>query len=145
MPWLNSLWPSDAIYIWHLYDSILAQVMACCLAAPSHYLNQRWLIFRDSFGICLRIISQEMLKTSIFDMNWIIYNLRLQQNLQGAEELINLHGLNEIIHLSMMPKFLSNIYFIFCKTKISTLPSSIGIYGLITELNHYAMNLIFYF
>ena len=36
-----------------------------------------------------------MLKTSIFDMNWIIYNLRLQQNLQGAEELINLHGLNE--------------------------------------------------
>ena len=39
----NSLWSSDAI--WRQGSgSTLAQVMACCLTAPSHYLNQCWLI-----------------------------------------------------------------------------------------------------
>ena len=41
--WVNSLRPSDAIWR-HRSGSTLAQVMACCLTAPSHYLNQRWLI-----------------------------------------------------------------------------------------------------
>ena len=42
---LNSLRPSDAI--WRQWSwTTLAQVMACCLTAPSHYLNQCWLITR---------------------------------------------------------------------------------------------------
>ena len=41
--WVNSLWPSDTIW-WHRSWSTLVQVMACCLTAPSHYLNQYWLI-----------------------------------------------------------------------------------------------------
>ena len=40
---INSLWPSDTIW-WHRSRSTLVQVMACCLTAPSHYLNQCWLI-----------------------------------------------------------------------------------------------------
>ena len=40
---INSLWPSDAIR-WHRSESTMAQVMACCLTAPSHYLNQCWLL-----------------------------------------------------------------------------------------------------
>ena len=36
---LNSLWPSDAIWR-QRSGSTLAQAMACCLTAPSHYLNQ---------------------------------------------------------------------------------------------------------
>ena len=41
----NSLRPSDAI--WRQWSwTTLAQVMACCLTAPSHYLNQFWLIIR---------------------------------------------------------------------------------------------------
>ena len=36
------VWPGDAIW-WHGTRSTLAQVMACCLMAPSHYLNQCWL------------------------------------------------------------------------------------------------------
>ena len=40
---LNSLWPSDTIWR-HKSGSTLAQVMACCLTTPSHYLNQCWLI-----------------------------------------------------------------------------------------------------
>ena len=44
MTWsFNSLWPSDAIWQ-HRTWSTLAQVTACCLTAPSHYLNQCWLI-----------------------------------------------------------------------------------------------------
>ena len=42
----NSLWPSDAI--WQQGSrSTLAHVMACCLTAPSHYLNQCWLIISE--------------------------------------------------------------------------------------------------
>ena len=41
--WVNPLWPSDAIWQ-HRSGSTLAQVMARCLTAPSHYLNQCWLI-----------------------------------------------------------------------------------------------------
>ena len=41
----NASWPSDAI--WRQWSwTTLAQVMACCLTAPSHYLNQCWLIIR---------------------------------------------------------------------------------------------------
>ena len=40
---LNSLWPSDAIWR-QRHGSTLAQVMAWCRQAPSHYLNQCWLI-----------------------------------------------------------------------------------------------------
>ena len=42
----TSLWPSDAIW-WQRSWSTLAQVMACCLTAPSHYLNQCWLIISE--------------------------------------------------------------------------------------------------
>ena len=36
---VNSLWPSDTI-LRHRSGSTLALVIACCLTAPSHYLNQ---------------------------------------------------------------------------------------------------------
>ena len=40
---VNSLWLSDAVRP-HRSWSTLAQVMACCLMAISHYLNQCWLL-----------------------------------------------------------------------------------------------------
>ena len=56
---IKSLWPSDAIWYWSEWvikfyslfptmwhwssGSTLVKVMACCLMAPSHYLNQCWL------------------------------------------------------------------------------------------------------
>ena len=42
----NSLWPTDTIWR-HRTGSTMAQVMACCLTAPSHYLNQHWLIISE--------------------------------------------------------------------------------------------------
>ena len=44
--WVNSLWPSDTIWR-QRSGSTLAQVMACCLTAPSLYLNQCWLIISE--------------------------------------------------------------------------------------------------
>ena len=44
---INSLWPSDAIWRQRSW-STLAQVMACCLTAPSHFLNQCWLIISEA-------------------------------------------------------------------------------------------------
>ena len=54
----NSLWPNDTIWR-HGSWSTLIQVMACCLTAPSHYLNQYWLIicnvpWRSSDGIIIQ-------------------------------------------------------------------------------------------
>ena len=40
---VNSLWPSDVIWQ-QRSGSILPRVMASCLMAPNHYLNQCWLI-----------------------------------------------------------------------------------------------------
>ena len=42
---IKSLRPSDDTWQ-HWSWTTLAQVMACCLTAPSHYLNQCWLIIR---------------------------------------------------------------------------------------------------
>ena len=42
----NSLWPSDTKW-WQRSGSTLAQVMACCHTAPSHYLNHSWLIISE--------------------------------------------------------------------------------------------------
>ena len=43
---INSLWPSDAIWR-QRSGSTLAKAMACCLTAPSYYLNQSWLIISE--------------------------------------------------------------------------------------------------
>ena len=55
---VNSLWPSDAIRRQRT-ESTLLQLMACCLTAQSHYLNQCWLIiskvlWHSSEGIIMR-------------------------------------------------------------------------------------------
>ena len=61
--------------IWHQKTgSTLAQVMACCLTAPSHYLNQYWLLMNsvlwhlpenNFIGISQTIIRKMTLKVII--------------------------------------------------------------------------------
>ena len=60
----NLLWPHGAIW-WHKSGSTLVQVMAWCHQAPSHYLNQCWLVIIRSCIIHLRVISQELPQSSI--------------------------------------------------------------------------------
>ena len=77
-PWLpttiNSLWPSDAIWC-NRSGSTLVQVMACCLAAPSHYLNQCWLIINsvNTSSVHLGAIWQEALMNFIPDICFEYY------------------------------------------------------------------------
>ena len=79
-----SLWPSDTIW-WHGSGSTLALVMACCLMAPSHYLNQCWLIISEVIWL-----TPEGNFTGNGQNIYIlrITFLRLQPYLPGTNELI---------------------------------------------------------
>ena len=57
----NSSWPRDGI--WRLRTcSTSVQVMACCLTAASHYLNQWWITIEMSCSIHLRAVALEKLR-----------------------------------------------------------------------------------
>ena len=87
----NSFWPtgSDTI-LGHRSGSTLAQVVACGLTVPSHYLIQCWFIINEVLCQTIRLVSQEVLKISIRKM--ILKNtfVKLLHNSQGpmATELI---------------------------------------------------------
>ena len=84
----NALWPSDAIWR-QRSGSTLAQVMTCCLTAPSHYLNQCWLIISEvQWHSWIRAISWEMPKQSIIEIHLKITFLKFPSNLPWANELI---------------------------------------------------------
>ena len=99
-PQFNSLWLSDTIW-WHRSGSTFAQVMACCLAAPSHYLNQCCHVssvrFRD---IWLRGISQEITQPSVTKVSLKIDYPKFHLNLPGANKLSFIHLLIYISILS---------------------------------------------
>ena len=72
----NSLWPSDAI--WQQGSrSTLVQVMSCCLTAPSHYLNQCWLMISEVLRHSLDNNFPTILKIFIIEMSLKFTNLRL--------------------------------------------------------------------
>ena len=85
------LGPACIIYLivagWrHRSGSILARAMACCLTAPSHCLNQCWLIISEVLQHSPEGISPEMLKISILDINLKMTNSRLQPYFPGTNE-----------------------------------------------------------
>ena len=84
--WVNSLWPNDAIW-WQISRSTLVQVMACCLTAPSHYLNQWWLITSVVERHSSKASSQEITQPSITEIIWKIKYLKFHSNFPGANEL----------------------------------------------------------
>ena len=57
--------------------STLAEVMACCPTAPSHYRNQCWLFVTEVLGIDLRAISQENIQDIYPCMYLRITNLKV--------------------------------------------------------------------
>ena len=63
---INSLSPSDTIWCRRSW-STLAQVMAWCLTAPSHYLSHCWIIIAGICGIFRRAISLENVKIIEFE------------------------------------------------------------------------------
>ena len=83
---VNSLWPSDAIRRQET-ESALAQVMACCLTASSHYLNHVDLSSVRCCGIHQRALSREDLKIPISKTRLKITFLESHLDLPGANEL----------------------------------------------------------
>ena len=83
--WVNSLWTNDDIWR-QRSGSTLAQVLACCLTAPSHYLNQFWLTISKVHWHSFEWILQEILQLSITKVSWTITSLNLLWNLPGANE-----------------------------------------------------------
>ena len=65
---LELISPSDAIWR-QRYRWTLAEVMASCLAAPSHYLKQCLLTINVFFGIHMMAIWHAFLKIPIHDMS----------------------------------------------------------------------------
>ena len=75
----DTLWPSDTVW-WHGSGSAWVQVMACCLMAPSHYLNL--------YGpLIIRAISAEVLMNFICNMCLEITFFKLLPHLPGTNEL----------------------------------------------------------
>ena len=114
----DSLWPSDAIWCWGSW-STLVQVMACCLMASSHYLNQCWLIICEVFWYLLEdsFTGNAQHIYLIFNMSLKIPNVMLQLHLPGDNELMflfpakwghrNAYGPSQFIHLSIFIVLLS--------------------------------------
>ena len=89
---VNSLWPNDTIW-WHKSGSTLAQVMACCLMAPSHYLNHCWLIFsKVQWHPSESNFTRDTSAISHFKISWKIIYLKFCSNLPGANELSKHYG-----------------------------------------------------
>ena len=87
----NSLWPSDTIR-WQGTESTLAQVMACCLMAPSHYLNQCWLIMKGSATITRGQFTRDNLAINYWstEISLKISYLNFYSNLPGANKLTHI-------------------------------------------------------
>ena len=81
--WTNSLWPSGAIWR-HRFMSALAQVMVCCLSAPSPYLNQCWLLICEFLWR-----SSDSNLTVSAQTSYSIILLKLLPYFPGANELID--------------------------------------------------------
>ena len=83
---VNSMWSSDAIW-WHRSGSTLAQVMALCCQAQSHYLKQCWLCISDILWHSPKnnftVIAQAIILYDAFE-NYTINSL---PHLPGANEL----------------------------------------------------------
>ena len=92
---LNLLWSSDICR--HRTGSTLAEVMACCLEATSHYLNQYWLTISKVLG--LYSLSG---KTSYRKISWSLEAARFGFKL--FQSLWNLAGTSA----ALLPRCLSN-------------------------------------
>ena len=82
----NWLWPNDAIWR-QRSGSTLAQVMACCLTAPSHYLNQCWFTISKVYWHSFEYNFTKTLKPLITKISLKITFVKFLLNLPGANEL----------------------------------------------------------
>ena len=75
----STKWPSFWVW-WQKTGSTLTQVMACCLMATSHYLNQWWLIIKE-----VQWQSLEITQPSIIKIGLKINSSKFNLNFPGAK------------------------------------------------------------
>ena len=109
---VNSPRLSDAIW-WHRAGSTLAQVMACCLTAPSHYLNQCWLITLVQWCSSEGNFALDISQPSVTKINLKIIFIRLYWNLPGANEL-SLPGVAAVHIVGIIVQIFTLFIFIVC-------------------------------
>ena len=86
--WVNSLCPSDSIWR-HRTGSALDQVMACCLMAPSHHLNQCWLFI--SKVQCHSSEGNSMRDTPAIKLKKIMWKLFIKNFIQISQGPMSLN------------------------------------------------------
>ena len=94
---VNSLKPSDHHQVTpiclHIIWSALVQVMAWCLMAPSHYLNQCWQIISDILWHSHEGNFPYTYHQYVCISKWL--NLRIQRHLPGISELNTTQSVTE--------------------------------------------------
>ena len=85
---LNTLWPSDTLWHHRIWSVMLRHIMACCLIAQRHPLNQCWLIISGVQWLSLQMLMSGILSILSQDntiSKWIYFQLAV-----GANSLNNL-------------------------------------------------------
>ena len=94
---VNSLWHSDTIWQ-HGSESTLVQVVTC-LMAPSHYLNQCWLIIQGVLWHSLESYLTSSAMNLIRNMCAEITFLKLLPHLVGVNELTAVEAWTNIVSI----------------------------------------------
>ena len=114
----------------------LVQVMACCLAASSHYLSQYWLLTKGFSGIHLRSDSQEVLQTSIHKLSLKrtfgkLISLFLRDNEGTTDPSINrttMKTLSAVATMMALPHTVHMATLNMYKKGLTTVPANAGNY-----------------
>ena len=116
--------------------STLAQVMAWCLTAPSHYLKQSWLIISE-VQRQIRAISQEMPQPSVTKIPSKFTYVKFHLYFPGANELMRTSCLRICSQVTKIPfddKLISvQVMTWCCQAKIHSLRQ----FWLIRPISHY--------
>ena len=84
---INWLWPSDTIQYDDIDISTLAQVVACCLTATHHCLNECWLIINEACWHLAGHDSQKLFSISFTTICLKITYFKIPLHLQGTKVL----------------------------------------------------------
>ena len=111
-------WPRNTMWQ-HRSGATLAQVMACCLTAPSHYLTQCWLIISKVQWHSSESNFKEIHQLSTTKINLKITHRKFRSNLPGPKDLnwANRAPFTQFLgyelHLCVLPCFQQILWNIF--------------------------------
>ena len=95
----NSLRPSDVIWQYNS-ESVLAQIRFCCLVAPSHQLNQYWLLIIEVMAFIWEQFHIKNTQAAILYNEFENYTPKILPHLPWATELnYSIFKLNIVLYI----------------------------------------------